>query len=377
MGEEENKNKNGPLNVIRMLDLTESDYRSLDALSYSRLSDIERVGISAVNAKALDIGKLRGVNLGSIIDDVISNRRSEIPSNVQKVKKMPTVGSSTYNIAHLIVEKVRFYKFQGVTEKTVIDLCRKHNMFTNGVTVNNVYSKMNNYAEYIEKVNETQNNNVNIITDYDYLIAKKAIERLRRLDIFDASFPRHPIIESSEKHIEYQIMLLSTINGIEFKCMLDAVLFDHKYKRIWPIDIKTGALSKDSFSDFVEECYCYYNYYIQAGIYRKILIEYFKYHPVYKNYTVEEFRFIYSTTNPKHAMKIDNAFTFIISQEEYLNSFKGFRVPNWSSTNKNTNEYKKGIVELFNLYKANVINPSTRENLMIEINSFQLANLPF
>jgi hypothetical protein len=375
---EESKNKNGPLNVIRLLDLEESDYRALDALSYSRLSDIERVGINAVNAKALDIGKLRGVNLGSIIDDVISNRRTEIPSNVQRVKKMPTAGSSTYNIAHLIVDNLKFYKFQGIRSEQIVDLCTKHNMFTNGVTVSNVYSKMENYAEYIDKVNETQNSTtVNIITDYDYLIAKKAIERLRRLDIFDAYFPKHPIVGSNSRHIEYQMMLLSTINGIEFKCMLDAVLFDHKSKQIWPIDIKTGALSKDSFSDFIEECYCYYNYYIQAGIYRKILIEYFKYHPVYKDYSVEEFRFIYSTTNPKHAMKIDNAFTFIISQEEYLNSFKGFRVPNWSSTNKNTKEQKPGIADLFNFYKANVVNPSTRKDLMIEIESRQSANLPF
>jgi hypothetical protein len=194
--------------------------------------------------------------------------------------------------------------------------------------------------------------------------------------VFISSFPSN-ILSKTGRHIEYQLMLLATINGIEFKCMLDAVLFDHHSKTIYPIDIKTGVLATNSHPEFMDSCYYFYNYYIQAGIYRKVLIEYFKYHENYKDYKVQDFRFVYSTTNPKHAMKVEDPFTFILNEELYVKSFTGFKIPGYTSNNKNPREHKPGIAELFMFYKDNVVNPSKREDLLKEIEVLKDENLPF
>lgn len=63
---------------------------------------------------------------------------------------------------------------------------------------------------------------------------------------------------------EFQYEIYFTFEGIEFKGLLDGVIFDHKAKTIKPWDLKTTSDSVQSFEhDFLK-----WKYYIQAAIYR-------------------------------------------------------------------------------------------------------------
>lgn len=373
----------GPLNVIRLDYFEESDYRGLDALSYSRLSDIEKVGLAAVNAPArTDLDEQRGVGIGALVDIVVTGRLPGIPNiDAIQVKKVPTAGSATHELANKIVDDVRPKKFTELTEEQIKDICKIHNLFKNGTTESNVYSKMKNYSEYIEALSKTKGTSTKIVSEFDYTVARKSIERLRKIEVFSMDYPdsRNSKLTKGEGlnkgHIEYQTKFLATINEIEFKCMLDAIVFDHEEKTITPIDIKTGALKEKE--DFENDAYYYWNYYIQAAIYRKIMLEYYKYDSFYSDYTINSFRFVYSTTHPKETFRINDVWIYDVPAEAYMKAFSGFDIPNWDINNKNPQKEKQGVVELLNFYKANVTIAQTRASLEPEIKRIEALNLPF
>jgi len=374
---ETNKNKNGPLNVIRLYMLSEQDYRGLNALSYSRLSDIEKIGVPAVNALPGDKNNARGLSVGSIVDDVISRRLEKIPTNIHSVSKIPGQNSITGKISNAIAKEMKFNSFSDLTEKEIIDFVDSKGFFMNGINRGNLHQRISNFSQFIN-VRKSGIEEENILTEFDYKIAKKAIDRIRKSISLRESAPKERFNKGrqNEFHTEYQVMLLATINGIEFKCMLDAIVYNHATMTIYPIDIKTGIVAENNLDLFFEENYCFYNYYIQSGMYKTILSEYFKYQEEYKRYTIADFQFVYSTTNPKLAFTVHDPFFFNVSKKWHLESFKGFKSSS-ALTNKVNTPFKKGIVELFNIYKDNVINPPKREDLIKAINDIQEEQLPF
>lgn len=330
--------------AISVMNMTEKEYRAYPAVSYSRLSDIEKVGILAVNADVASIGKLRGVVLGSIVDDVVSNKLIDMPDYIVKVDKIPGSGTITEKAIESIISTFNFVDFTELDKSILEHHIWSNEFMLNGMNSNNYYEKLLNYREFIN-ASKAANEDTQIVTKFDFFIAKKAIKRLRSLPLFSYQF-----VDDISSSVIYQMKLLAKVNGIEIKCMLDAVEIDHIGKIITPIDIKTGAMSKCDFNSFYNEAYIKYNYYIQAGLYRKILLEYFKSHPIYHDYTVGNFMFIYSTTNPKTSLSEDQLFIHTIDQKLYLNSFKGFEYE------ENGVKYvKTGIGYLLKFYKDNKV----------------------
>jgi len=328
--------------TVEVMRMNEKEYRAYPAVSYSRLSDIEKVGILAVNANVASIGKLRGVVLGSITDDVISNRLSGIPDYVKTVDKIPGSGTITELAIESIVEKLSFTNFMGIDKDKLEHFLGSGGFMKNGMTSANFHGKLANYQEYINAL-KAADADTQIITRFDLAITKKAILRLKAIYIFSDSFQN-----SSSRQVVFQRKFLAKVNGVEIKCMLDAIDINHDNKTITPIDIKTGVMTDGDFYSFYNQAYLKYNYYIQAGLYRKILVEFFKNVTKYKDYVVEDFMFIYSSTNPRNGLSIQELFIHSINKKMYLESFKGF-----THYYRGDNFIKKGIGELLRFYKDN------------------------
>jgi hypothetical protein len=329
---------------VREMLMDEKEYRAYPALSYSRLSDIEKIGIDAVNASANNIGKLRGVVLGSIVDDIISNKLSKTPIYIVKVNKIPGNGTITELAIEAIVKDLYFTNFINLDSLTLENYLVANRFMKNGMNSTNFHEKLVNYNEYINALKYAKED-TQIVTEFDYKILIKSAQRLRnQYPLFSSAF-----VNNKNESLDYQTKFLATINGLQIKCMLDAIHFDHVAKTIKPLDIKTGAMSKGDYESFYHEAYLRYNYYIQAGLYRKIAIEYFKNHTTYHDYEVLEFEFVYSTTNPKTSLSEQNLYVHTISTEEYKKSFKGFDYLD----EQGMPACKLGIGELVRFYKEN------------------------
>lgn len=330
--------------TVSVMNMTEKEYRAYPALSYSRLSDIEKVGILAVNASVASIGKLRGVVLGSVVDDVISNKMSHLPEYLVTVDKIPGPGTVTEKAIEHIVQYFSFKTLIDIHKPDLEHFLGINGYMKNGMNQSNFVEKLVNYKEFIE-ASKVANDETQIVTKFDKQIIIKAIRRLRSISYFSETF-----VNTSLVSVEFQNKFLAVINGVEIKCMLDVLRFDHHRKRIIPIDIKTGAMSQSDFESFYYQAYLKYNYYIQAGLYRKVLVEYFKSHPKYFDYEVVDFRFVYSTTNPKTGLSEGNLFIHEISKQLYLDSFRGF-----DYEEKGVKSCKLGIAALIKFYKDNLV----------------------
>lgn len=330
--------------IVSVMNMTEKEYRAYPALSYSKLSDIEKVGILAVNANVASIGKLRGVILGSVVDDVISNKLKKIPEYVKFIDKVPGSGTVTERAIESIIENFEFTDFYELDKNALEHHLGANRFMMNGMNQANFYQKLSNYVQFIN-ASKSANEDTQIATMFDKSIIIKAIKRLRSIPYFSSSFE-----DTTEQAISFQNKFLAVINGVEIKCMLDAIKFNHVDKTITPIDIKTGAMKDSDFNSFYLQAYLKYNYYIQAGLYKVILVEYFKKHPIYFDYVVEDFRFVYSTTNPKHALSTEHLFIHTIDKKMYVESFKGFEYEEGGKK-----QFKLGIGHLVKFYKDNLV----------------------
>ena len=114
--------------------------------------------------------------------------------------------------------------------------------------------------------------------------------------------------------------------------MLDFVVIDDENKVIYPYDLKTGSGKAE---EFFENGYLGWNYYIQSSLYLLLLKEELKNHPIYKDYEVKEFRFMYiSRMHFTHTV-------MTVTQAMHENALKGFEI---------NGEYYKGTNELLNEY---------------------------
>lgn len=339
---EEEKKKKPVFTVELLRGISEKEYRALDALSYSRMRDIAEIGKDAVNAPANNsIGHLRGVILGSLVDEMISNKQTSFPKNVCFVNKIPGPETVTQSAIEAINKKFNYVHYEDLNGSDVGNFLLISGFMRNGMNLGNFESKLLNYKEYIYNLKNHQNSV--IITNYDKTVVLGAVKRLRKNMFFSENFKN----DSKGVSIYYQIKMLANINGIPVKCMFDAIIVDHFKKQIQIIDIKTGVLDKPEFKAFFEEAYLKYGYYIQAGLYRKIAIEYFKNNNKFHDYEVVDFTFVYSTTNPKTHLSVKDLFIHEMGGAAYIDSFKGF-----SYDGKNY----PGIGELFTFYKKHKIN---------------------
>lgn len=337
---------------VCLMDITEAEYRAHPAVSYSRLSDVEKVGMAALDGSPKeDISKLRGVVLGSIVDEVISNKLDKLPQHIKTAEKIPGTGTITDLAIDCILDKLNLKKFDAISEADLKEFLIDNNLMRNGMTNANFLKKMYNYEEYIDKrIKHKDNPNAIFVNKFDLQIIKMAIKRLRKLRLFRSDFEDN-VVET----LSYQSKFLAEINGVKIKCMLDALFIDHLLKTIEPIDIKTGVLDVPDESAFFHGAYLTYNYYIQAGLYRKIIEEYFMHIEQYRNYTVLPFKFVYSTTSPKKSHTCEDVFVHVVDDNKHMESFKGFTHKTLNADGSINEIKKNGIAELFKFYSDNSI----------------------
>lgn len=86
----------------------------------------------------------------------------------------------------------------------------------------------------------------------------------------------------------YQLKFKKNLNGVEYRCMMDECIVDHKNKIIIPIDLKTSSKKEwNFFKSFIK-----WNYHMQARLYYRLLLETIKDDAYFKDFTILDYRFI-------------------------------------------------------------------------------------
>jgi hypothetical protein len=92
----------------------------------------------------------------------------------------------------------------------------------------------------------------------------------------------------------YQLKFKFCADGVGYRSMMDLVVVDYEKKIIYPIDLKTslGCAEWDFEQNFKK-----WHYYIQARLYYRNLKANVEKDDYFKNFTIEDYRFI--IVNPK------------------------------------------------------------------------------
>lgn len=271
------------------LQISEAEYRNIPVPSYSYLADMGKaelekpgssIDIVKYGVKREGIVDLLGVIIGTIVDSNITDGKN--PDNLIVIEKKPTgkmLGITRAFVSGKYLLPNSTDILAKINDDSINDICE---VFKYKKKYKDRVDGFRNYEEYVETLDKYQDPYV--VSKYEFNIAMRTLKSLRKEYPF-LSNPKHFNLEMLS-----QVKLKGIVHGQECKGMLDMVFINHSKKVIVPFDLKTGRVEH---SLFFEGCYLGWLYYIQAALYRRLLMLEILKHPILKDYTILPFRFMY------------------------------------------------------------------------------------
>ena len=304
----------------------EEQYRADPALSYSTLSRFDREGFANID-KLFDKQETPSLLLGSIIDTIITDGEDEFNRRFV-VAEYPSIPDS---IIQIVKELFNVYK----------DTCSNINLISNDAIINIAaqYNYQNNWkpetrAKVIkEKGFEYYNllfisQDKTLVSQDMYNDALKMVDALRTSEATKWYFAdNNPFEPEIERY--YQLKFKATLHNVDYRCMADLIICDHKNKELILCDLKTSGHEEYSFAS----SFLTWNYSYQARLYARVIAENIKKDPYFKDFKLSNYRFIvvnkttltplvwefpYTFTTGDIRLETKNGYIKILKDPEYI-----------------------------------------------------------
>jgi hypothetical protein len=330
------------------LDISEKEYRAIDALSYSMLSSFAKEGPSSLIKKQKDASYFK---FGRLTETLLFDRESFSNDFFMLLTDIPT--ASTLELANSVNKTYPELEIGNVG--VVLDEARKLGLWSKIKDEATLIKRFNNdsFWNYVTSL-QLQEKGKTIIDTKDYASAMAKV-----INIQNNKFTKDFFSEKHMKNVLVQLKGLTEIKGIPFKGMFDLIELDIENKIIKPFDFKTG---KERAEDFERNFYAF-KYYLQGGAYTEILKKIIK-GTEFEDWTIDQFTFIYINSGQENApiFKVMEKGWCKLAMEGWTNSF-GYK--------------SKGIYELIEevmWHKANDEFQYSKET--IENKGFSTIKLP-
>lgn len=224
--------------------VTEPEYRADDALSYSTLAKFAREGFDKLGS-LFDKVETPSLTFGSAVDAILTGGQEEFDKNFL-VANFPTIKDS--------VEKVvkSLFASYGTTCRTINDIKEADIITATEVNGFQPNWRPETRAKAIREQGFEYYNLMFLAGDRKILSEElkqkidNAVEALRTSEATKFYFePNNPFNKDIERF--YQLKFKANINGIDFRCMADEIVVDHKNKVIHPVDLKTSSHTEWEF----------------------------------------------------------------------------------------------------------------------------------
>lgn len=263
------------------LNITEQEYRALEAFSYSGIATFFREGPKSLTEFAFkDSSALRK---GSLFDTLLTepeelNEKFIIASMDNISDKIRSIVDAIY-AAHPTANQLN-----EVPVKIVMEVLNSF-AYQTGWKPETRYNKvLTDGSRYFELLKISLNKK--IISQEDYDKTMEAVNYVQTISPFKELLINNPF--NTEVEGLWQLKFTTELNGIMVKCMFDRTIVDHDAKIIYPIDIKTtGHLEEEFQSSFIK-----WNYYIQADLYTDILRNIISMDEYFKDFVIAPFSFL-------------------------------------------------------------------------------------
>lgn len=263
----------------------EATYRADSALSYSTLAKYERDGFNNLD-KLFDKLETPSLTFGSAVDSIITGGQEEFNERFI-VAEYPSTSDTIIKIV-----KELFSKFKD-THNSIIDISNNDIIEE---TLNQRYQlnwKPETRAKVIrEKGFEYYNllylaGNKTILNKDTYQDVCNAVKALKESKATEFYFANNNPFEPEIERF-YQLKFKSEFEGINYRCMADLIVVNHKDKTITSVDLKTSSHTEwDFYKSFIE-----WNYQIQARLYWNTIRQNMDKDDYFKDFKLLNYKFI-------------------------------------------------------------------------------------
>lgn len=264
--------------------VSEKEYRSDKALSYSNLSKFIKLGFNGLS-HIFDKDESPSLTFGSAVDSIITGGKKEFDERFL-VAEFPSVRDSIVTIVKELFTdfKDKFCNIKDIPDSIVIDYATRNNFQSNWRPETRGKVVKEEGSEYYKLLYISEGKT--ILDTETYKNICNSVDSLRTSIATKWYFQPDNPWDNIERF--YQLKFRAQLNGIWYRCMADLLIVDHNTKTIIPVDLKTSFKAEhDFYKSFIE-----WNYHIQARLYWRIIRKVLDSNPIFKDYKLEDYRFI-------------------------------------------------------------------------------------
>lgn len=269
------------------LDLNEEEYHNLPAISYSTIARYCREGYSCI-PKLNEPITSSSLTLGSVLDCLVT-RPNDFEKDYFITKYNPEskgckiVMELESMSSELGVKSLREALLYEEFAKTILD---KYDYYKTRTVYKNRIKELYELEDFY--------NDVELAADKVLISEAMYNEALKMYNSLKENPVTNSILFSETQYERYfQLQLRTTIGNVDFKCMFDLLVINHKDKQIIPVDLKTTSSSPWEFS----KSFKHWRYDIQARLYTRILKNLIKHTEDIYDYKITDYVFIVCNKN--------------------------------------------------------------------------------
>lgn len=260
----------------------EPEYRADPALSYSTLSRFAREGFNNLDS-LFDKIDTPSLTFGSAVDALITGGQEEFDKNFF-VAEFPPLTESVEKMVKLLFSDfcAAYQTLAAIPDAEIISRTETMKYQLNWKPETRAKVIKEQGAEYYNLLYLAGGRKVVDTSFMDEV--NNCITMLKTSP--STKFFFNEFDNTMERY--YQLKFKATFRGVDYRCMADLILVDHKNKKIYPVDLKTSSHAEwDFYQSFVQ-----WRYDLQARLYWRIIRDNLDKDEVYKDYTLENYRFI-------------------------------------------------------------------------------------
>lgn len=266
------------------LPITEEEYRARPELSYSTLSTYERNGFDGIE-HLFDKIESPSLTFGSAVDAIITGGADEFNEKFMVVDFSITDGGMN-TVKKLIEMNVDADDFFSIPENVVSYAAKEVGFWKDPKWDKKRYQEVLKTGDVNTYYKVLRNSNKNVINNATFQEVLACVNALRESPATCHYFADNDELSPIKRY--YQLKFMTVRDGVGYRCMMDEVIVNYDTKKVYPIDLKTSSKNEWHF----EDSFLQWNYMIQARLYWNILRDNMLKDPYFKDFTLENYRFI-------------------------------------------------------------------------------------
>lgn len=230
--------------------VSESEYRVDEALSYSTIAKFAREGFNKLDT-LFDKVDTPSLTFGSAVDALITGGLEEFNSCFM-VADFPPVTDSVLKMVRAAFDKfsAKYRRLNDIPAQDLIELSEELAYQLNWKPETRAKVVKEQGSEYYSLMYAAGDRK--ILDTGTKAQVDAAVEALKNKPATRFYFaPNNPF---NQRYVrEYQLKFKATLSGVKYRCMADLLLTDHEEKIVYPIDLKTSSHTEwDFYESFLQ-----------------------------------------------------------------------------------------------------------------------------